>query len=249
MELKSIFILIILFLVVIFSVIYYSIVYAQFCSVCVDCPTPNKCVDTGIRVYVWWYSCEATRCCRTENGSCVEWNYSCVYRSYTCGDDRWVCGCEGYRIDKYECFEDWYCVNESSCGMRYNPVNYCGNSTDTDNGDNPEVRGTVTDRFCSNGRCTSQTYTDYCSGICIRNELVEYYVNNDRVASKTYSDLFSVGEYCKDGRKIKDVKSPSVRLNLGSRNWVNTDITETLICDDSDESGCWKYDYKIEKIN
>ncbi|MEM5820543.1 MAG: hypothetical protein QW678_02800 [Candidatus Aenigmatarchaeota archaeon] len=177
-------------------------------------------------------------------GECLD----CRTRYVSCIDEN-TCGC-GQREDKYKCYIERTCESNSvTCWCSENRITtYCGESTDSDNGDNPNIKGTAIDRYCSNGACKEDRYEDYCTGICNREKLIEYYVENDRVKYKEYSNLFSQNKYCKDGSLHNDNRKPSVSLSLGSRNWGNTDITETLNCNDHDESGCWKYNYKIIKV-
>ena len=180
----------------------------------------------------------------------IVWDNGCIkcgdpYEKENCNDyDKFVCGCYNYRSDKYVCFENWYCL-DGACRYTYVDPTYCGDSTDSDNGDNPKVKGIVVDKYCDNGACKSETYEDTCSGICSRSDLTEYYVYYERKTSKTYTDLFSKGQYCKNGAIYDDTAKPSVSLNLNGKDWTNSDITETLYCNDNDESGCWKYNYKI----
>ncbi len=59
---------------------------------------------------------------------------------------------------------------------------------DTDDGDDPDTKGTVTDYTgCSSGSCSSSTYTDYCEDAT---HLVEYYPDGSGYGSKDY--------YCSD---------------------------------------------------
>jgi hypothetical protein len=219
---------------------------SQSCSTCY----PITCTDYCSGNTAVHCSCEVGSCCEYNitTGECIRYNYYCRCQSEDCDKyDKWVCGCPGYRSDKYKCFEDWYCSG-GSCTYKYTNPTYCGASTDSDGGDAPRTRGTVTDRYCSGGSCTSSTYTDYCSGICSRSELIEYYIENDRVASKSYTDLFSKNQYCKNGAIYDDIRKPDVSISPSERNWDNRDITVTLYCNDNDESGCWKYNYEVKKI-
>lgn len=177
-------------------------------------------------------------CAKTDpnTSECLECGFSYV----PCTDEN-TCGC-GQREDKYKCYIERTCSG-CECSVSYTTT-YCGESTDSD-GDNPYVKGTAIDRYCSGGACREDRYEDYCTGICSRDRLIEYYVEDDRVRYKEYSDLFSQNKYCKNGAIHEDNNKPSVSLSLGSRNWGNTDITETLNCNDHDESGCWKYNYEI----
>jgi len=217
-----------------------------------SCPScdPSTCESYCSGDTVVHQSC-ISYCCQYNptTGECIQYGSECRITGYTnCNTyDRWVCGCPGYRSDKYKCFENWYCSG-GGCTYRYESQTYCGESTDSDGGDNPRTQGTVTDRYCSGESCTSSTYTDYCSGICSRSELTEYYVSNDRVASKSYADLFSKNQYCKNGAIYDDTRKPDVSISLSEKNWNNTDITVTLYCNDNDESGCWKYNYEVKKI-
>jgi len=119
------------------------------------------------------------------------------------------------------------------------PIIFQQSCTETDRGDDPDNFGKVT--------CGSNVYKDSCSGIGKREELKEYFIKGDQVESKEYK-LFKFGKYCKNGFIYKDVKNPTASLHSDSQNWINRDIAVYLICDDSDESGCWKYDYNVERI-
>jgi hypothetical protein len=237
--------------VFILTITSYLIIFSQQCSTCSSDNCGDYC-DDDTAVY---RECRQTTCCifnQTTN-QCEQYNVECVETGRkNCNDyDKYVCGCTidstTYRRDKYTCFEDWYCSG-GSCTYRYTDPTYCGETTDTDNGDNPRVKGTVTDKYCENGACKSKDYTDTCRGICSRSELIEYYVDNDRVASKTYTDLFSRSQYCKNGAIYDDTGKPSASLSPSGRGWGNTDITVTLYCSDGDESGCWKYNYEVRRV-
>ncbi|MEM0324916.1 MAG: hypothetical protein QXW35_03385 [Candidatus Aenigmatarchaeota archaeon] len=180
----------------------------------------------------------------SEQKKCLE----CETIFYRCNSE-YTCGCD-QRADKYRCYIERSCESDGAtcwCSANY-ITTYCGESTDSDNGDNPNIKGTAIDKYCSNGVCKEDKYEDYCTGICSRDRLIEYYVEDDRVRYKEYSNLFSQNKYCKNGAMHEDKNRPSVSLSLGSRNWGNTDITETLNCGDHDESGCWKYNYKIIRV-
>ncbi len=219
---------------------------SQSCPSCDSDTCKNYCSgDTVIYRSCRSYCCEYN----ATTGECIQYGSYCETTGSTnCNAyDKWVCGCPGYRSDKYKCFEDWYC-SDGSCTYRYESQTYCGGSTDSDGGDAPRIRGTVTDRYCENGVCKRKEYTDTCRGICSRSELIEYYVDNDRVANKIYTDLFSRNQYCKNGAIYDDTRKPSASLYPSGRGWGNTDVTVTLYCSDGDESGCWKYNYEVRRV-
>jgi hypothetical protein len=239
----------------IFAITSYLLVFSQQCSIC----DSSSCKDYCSGNTLVYRECRQTTCCifNTTTNQCEQYNIECVeIGRENCNQyDKFVCGCtignSYYRKDKYVCFEDWYCETlgtDSYCSYRYIDPTYCGETKDSDGGDNPRVKGIVTDKYCENGTCKSKDYIDTCQGICSRSELKEYYVESDRVAYKVYTDLFSKNQYCKDGAIYDDVKNPIVILSPSSRNWASSDVTVTLTCNDNNESGCWKYSYVVNKV-
>lgn len=254
-------------ILVIFALVILLFYYLFFLQIaqtqsCISCPpTCNRmeCKDGDCPFILHEYCTEAS-CCRYENDNCVAWNYICERDYISCGCDQWICGCPNLNYPSSKCrsFLDYYCADRSSCNFRYTNDEYCGDSTETDGGDNPIIFGSVTIRYCSDGNCASYTLYDECRGICRRSELIEYYINDplDVVESfRAYNNLFENSQYCKNGVIYQDVSQPSVTLRygetkkiVGGNGWVNINVDETLSCNDNDESGCWKYNYRIEKI-
>ncbi|MEM1804963.1 MAG: hypothetical protein QXI77_03125 [Nanopusillaceae archaeon] len=85
-----------------------------------------------------------------------------------------------------------------------------------------------------------------CTGICNRSSVIVYF-ENDIFIYRIYSDLFSQYKYCKNGTIYEDKKRPSV-YTWGLRIWSDFDFPIIIYCDDHDESGCWKYNYKIIRV-
>lgn len=232
-------------MVLITLLVYLKIIYAQtrFCL--------EECGGSWCEGDIRKYRIGVLGCCEYNqtSGECIKWSYTqCNINSENCNQyDRYVCGCLGNRFDKYSCFENWYC-SDGMCKYRYENVVFCGNSEETDGGNNPDVSGTAIDRFCDKGMCKAMTLKDYCDGICLRSELIEYYIENDRVKFERYVNLFNENKYCKNGIILEDKNKPLVYLRLMSSDWTNIDILETLICNDWDESGCQKYNYRIESV-
>lgn len=173
--------------------------------------------------------------------SCGNWE---TYDSYDCNNNNyWTC-----KDSKTKWYVDYTCSSGSCVIEEYKYETYCGDSTETDGGDNPYVYGSVTINKCSNGGCTSYTKYDTCSGICSRSQLTEYYITSSQdtsESSKVYSDLFSLSKYCKNGAIYNDVSNPSISFSPSSRGWSSSDVSVTLSCGDDDESGCWTYSYSI----
>lgn len=125
----------------------------------------------------------AKRCCTDEKDTCGD----CC--GGTClNDNQYLIAChcdEGrgqYRMSyrTYDCFE--FECDKSDIQERY--VGSCGpQCTDSDGGDVPYTKGTVT--------VGSNSFTDYCNG---PNQLTEYYCSGDSLATNTYT-----GVSCSDG--------------------------------------------------
>ncbi|MFH8120239.1 MAG: hypothetical protein QXS37_05555, partial [Candidatus Aenigmatarchaeota archaeon] len=127
---------------------------------------------------------------------------------------------------------------------------YCGDSYDTDIGDNPNEKGSSIVKYCSGGECKEKTYEDYCYGICNREILREYFVSSKSdidAKYKDYTNLFSSGRYCKDGKIYLDNLIPSGYINPDNLEWSNiSQISIDINCNDNDQSGCYKYKYTLK---
>ncbi len=111
---------------------------------------------------------------------------TCVYTTQNCQqkdcDSLDVCGlvCDGPVIREYK---DYYCSGGTCVYEWGSVVEDCSTkpSEDTDGGNEPFTRGTVTDYTgCSGGSCTYSTYTDQCLN---DQNLTEYYPSGSSYSS------------------------------------------------------------------
>ncbi|MEM5830360.1 MAG: hypothetical protein QW409_01510 [Candidatus Aenigmatarchaeota archaeon] len=231
----------ILFLIVIYIFLYSSSSSPDVC----DSWSEDREICNGEIVEYQSRTCQkvCSNCTTGENCqiTCSAWN---TYSTYDCNNKNyWECkDPKTKRYVDYTC-DDGICVFET-----YRYETYCGDSEETDGGDNPRTYGSITVRGCSNGDCFERSYYDKCSGICSRSELREYWITGKDATSPSYTDytdLFSKSQYCKNGAIYDDTSNPSIGFSPSSRGWSTSDIVVTLSCNDHDESGCWTYSYNI----